>query len=227
MTYDKLQHALPAGTWTWQPARSGCGHASSLPAASTRCSSTRPARCRWPTSWRLPAPPGTSSWWAIRSSSPSPATRPTRRERVSRHWSTSSAATRRCRRRGAALDQTWRMHPRLCQFTSEVFYDGKLTGVDGLERQTILGARRCRGRACASSRCRMRGTPTPPRKKPPGRPAGLRSPRPAVAGPHGDVLALGPAQILVVTPYNAQIRAIRDALRRCRVPRRGPGRDRR
>ena len=25
---------------------------------------------------------------------------------------------------GLLLDQTWRMHPRLCQYTSETFYDG-------------------------------------------------------------------------------------------------------
>ena len=31
------------------------------------------------------------------------------------------------------------MHLRLCRFTSETFYDGKLTYADGLERQEILG----------------------------------------------------------------------------------------
>ena len=31
------------------------------------------------------------------------------------------------------------MHPQLCQFTSEVFYDGKLTSAPGLENQQILG----------------------------------------------------------------------------------------
>jgi hypothetical protein len=30
------------------------------------------------------------------------------------------------------------MHPDLGRYTSEVFYDGKLPGVDGLERQEIL-----------------------------------------------------------------------------------------
>src|SRR5215469_14962961 len=33
-----------------------------------------------------------------------------------------------------------RIHRDLCRFTSETFYDGKLTGVDGLELQEILGA---------------------------------------------------------------------------------------
>ena len=40
---------------------------------------------------------------------------------------------------GLLLDQTWRMHPELCRYTSEVFYDGKLTWVDGLDNQEILG----------------------------------------------------------------------------------------
>ena len=41
---------------------------------------------------------------------------------------------------GLLLDQTYRMHPDLCRYTSEVFYDGKLHGVGGLGRQEILGA---------------------------------------------------------------------------------------
>ncbi|MGH3226331.1 MAG: TM0106 family RecB-like putative nuclease, partial [Streptosporangiaceae bacterium] len=40
---------------------------------------------------------------------------------------------------GLLLDQTYRMHPELCAYTSEVFYDGKLHGVEGLELQEILG----------------------------------------------------------------------------------------
>jgi hypothetical protein len=30
---------------------------------------------------------------------------------------------------GLLLDQTWRMHPDLCRYTSAAFYDGKLGGV--------------------------------------------------------------------------------------------------
>src|SRR5580693_293628 len=40
---------------------------------------------------------------------------------------------------GLLLNQTYRMHPDLCRYTSEVFYDGKLHGVDGLGQQEILG----------------------------------------------------------------------------------------
>ncbi len=30
---------------------------------------------------------------------------------------------------GLLIDKTWRMHPDLCRFTSETFYDGKLTAM--------------------------------------------------------------------------------------------------
>ena len=42
--------------------------------------------------------------------------------------------------RGLFLDETWRLHPAICAYTSEVFYDGKLRSRDGLEKQVIKGA---------------------------------------------------------------------------------------
>jgi len=41
--------------------------------------------------------------------------------------------------KGLFLPKTWRMHPKLCAFTSEVFYEGLLTSRDGLENQKIEG----------------------------------------------------------------------------------------
>jgi uncharacterized protein len=41
--------------------------------------------------------------------------------------------------RGLFLEKTWRLHPQLCQFTSEVFYEGRLNSRDGLELQRIEG----------------------------------------------------------------------------------------
>jgi uncharacterized protein len=40
---------------------------------------------------------------------------------------------------GLFLDRTWRLHPRLCEFTSELFYEGRLRSREGLERQRIEG----------------------------------------------------------------------------------------
>lgn len=39
--------------------------------------------------------------------------------------------------RGLFLEETWRLHPNICAFTSEVFYDGRLRPREGLENQCI------------------------------------------------------------------------------------------
>jgi predicted RecB family nuclease len=114
---------------------------------------------------------------------------------------------------GLLIDRTRRMHPHLCRFTSEVFYDGKLTGVEGLERQQILGQSVAAGSG-------LRVVPVPHEGN------ANSSPEEAavVARLIGDLLGcewqsadgarrpVTPGDVLVVTPYNAQIRAIQDAL---------------
>jgi uncharacterized protein len=121
---------------------------------------------------------------------------------------------------GLLIDKTWRMHPELCRFTSDTFYDGKLTGVEGLELQEILA-------------------------EPPLSGAGLRvievphegntnaSPEEAAAvadlvrtllgrqwrNASGDLAPIGVEQIMVVNPYNAQIRAIQSAAATAGLPR--------
>ena len=120
---------------------------------------------------------------------------------------------------GLLIDRTWRMHPTLCRYTSEVFYDGKLTGVDGLERQEILGDRPTRG-----SGLRILEVPHEGNANASPEEAGqvARLVRDLLGrGWHdrrGERLPLGPDQILIVTPYNAQIRAIQDALARAGCP---------
>src|SRR6476620_3071729 len=41
--------------------------------------------------------------------------------------------------KGLFLERTWRLHPKLCEFTSEVFYEGRLFSREGLENQRIEG----------------------------------------------------------------------------------------
>jgi uncharacterized protein len=43
------------------------------------------------------------------------------------------------RDKGLFLEQTWRLHPAICAYTSELFYDGKLRSRNGLEQQVIKG----------------------------------------------------------------------------------------
>lgn len=42
--------------------------------------------------------------------------------------------------RGLFLGVTWRLHPDICAFTSEIYYDGRLASRPGLELQRIAGA---------------------------------------------------------------------------------------
>jgi len=42
--------------------------------------------------------------------------------------------------KGLFLEETWRLHPEICAYTSELFYDGKLHSKRGLEQQVVKGA---------------------------------------------------------------------------------------
>ena len=42
--------------------------------------------------------------------------------------------------RGVFLDHTWRMHPDICAFTTEQFYEGRLRARSELRRQTVVGS---------------------------------------------------------------------------------------
>jgi uncharacterized protein len=120
---------------------------------------------------------------------------------------------------GLLLDETWRMHPQLCQFTSEVFYEGKLASAAGLENQEILGD-------LPSSGAGLGILPVPHQGNTSASPEEARQVARLIRGlagrqwhdRHGDTLTLGPEQILVVTPYNVQIRVIQDALAEAGCP---------
>lgn len=47
--------------------------------------------------------------------------------------------------RGLFLEETWRLHPEICAFTSELFYAGRLHALDGLGAQRIGGNTRLSG----------------------------------------------------------------------------------
>lgn len=47
--------------------------------------------------------------------------------------------------RGLFLAETWRLHPKICAFTSEMFYESRLQPIKGLELQEIRSQGRIRG----------------------------------------------------------------------------------
>jgi uncharacterized protein len=113
---------------------------------------------------------------------------------------------------GLLLDRTWRMHPDLCRFTSAVFYDGKLHGVDGLGRQEIVGS----GLAGAGLRVvevphQGNANASPEEAAEVARLAGQLTAC-SWRDKDGVEQPVGTGDILIVTPYNAQIRAIQSAL---------------
>jgi uncharacterized protein len=114
---------------------------------------------------------------------------------------------------GLMLDQTYRMHPDLCRYTSEVFYDGKLQGADELGRQEILGEGPFSGSGLRVVAVSHEGNSnaSPEEAEEVARLAAM------LAGcswrdRDDAVRPIGRDGVLVVTPYNAQIRAIQDAL---------------
>jgi predicted RecB family nuclease len=114
---------------------------------------------------------------------------------------------------GLLLDRTWRMHPDLCRFTSEAFYDGKLLGVAGLGNQEILGEPPLSGSGLRVVEVPHQGNTnaSPEEASEVARLAGRLAAR-GWRDKDGTERLIGPAGILIVTPYNAQIRAIRHAL---------------
>jgi uncharacterized protein len=123
---------------------------------------------------------------------------------------------------GLFLDQTRRMHPSICHFISEVVYEGKLSGIPGLEHQVVSPLVPQEGVPSGEqlSGAGIRWLPTVHK--------GNRTSSVEEAGRIAVAVAallggtwtdakdvehlLGPEDILVVTPYNAHIAALRGCL---------------
>jgi len=114
---------------------------------------------------------------------------------------------------GVFLERTWRMHPDVCRFVSGAMYDGRLRPVEGGERQAIaspglagagvrlLEVQHTENRQCSSEEA-DRIAEEVGRLLDGGRFTDVR----------GEERALTLADILVVAPFNAQVRYLRDRL---------------
>jgi len=105
------------------------------------------------------------------------------------------------------------MHPDLCRYTSEVFYDGRLHGADGLGRQEILGEAPWTGSGLRVVEVPHQGnTNASPEEACEVARLAARFAGCSWRDRFGAVRPVGCDGILIVTPYNAQIRAIQAAL---------------
>ena len=128
--------------------------------------------------------------------------------------------------RGLFLEHTWRLHPRICEFTSELFYAGMLVARDGLERQALappFGGAGLFGGAGPPPALLGSGLRFVPVSHV-GRSARSEEEAVVVADLLGLLLGaewtdatgrrrtIDWTDLLVIAPYNAQVRAIRDLL---------------
>jgi len=122
--------------------------------------------------------------------------------------------------RGLFLEETWRLHPAICAFTSELFYEGRLRPHPGLEMQEIRSTGRISGTG-------LRFLPVTHEGNQSSSPEEADQVRDLVA----DILSSGAswvdskgieqavtlADILVIAPYNAQVFELQDRLPGARV----------
>ncbi|HEV7672495.1 MAG TPA: TM0106 family RecB-like putative nuclease [Thermoanaerobaculia bacterium] len=116
---------------------------------------------------------------------------------------------------GLFLDRTWRLHPAICKFTSEQFYDGRLHSLPGLERQALHAPPSCDRSGLFFLPVEHQGNQSYSEKE-----------ADAVTGlvkfwfeagaewtdREGARALLTPEDVLVVVPYNAQISRLQDRL---------------
>ncbi|MEZ5332694.1 MAG: TM0106 family RecB-like putative nuclease [Thermoanaerobaculia bacterium] len=120
----------------------------------------------------------------------------------------------------AVPGETWRFHPELCAFTSELFYDRWLHPVPGLERQ-VSRRSGALGGWVARPAGRARGQPVlQPRRglrRWPGPVEGLTDGTTTWTDRDGAERPVGLEETLVVAPYNDQVDAARAPASRARA----------
>jgi uncharacterized protein len=125
---------------------------------------------------------------------------------------------------GLFLDRTWRLHPKLCAFTSKVYYEGRLEAVPELDLQAIDGPTPFAGAGPYLVEVLHEGNQATAPEEVEAVARIVRSLlapgvrwRPA----SGAARDLEPDDILVVAPYNAQVAALRRRLQDLKVHRVG------
>jgi uncharacterized protein len=116
--------------------------------------------------------------------------------------------------RGLFLANSWRMHPNICGFVSELSYDGRLVSAPGCDLQRVSSS--------GLSGAGLRYLPIDHRNNSQQSPEEAESiaweidrlldGTATVTDRHGKTAPLTPADILVVAPYNMQVRCLRDTL---------------
>jgi predicted RecB family nuclease len=115
--------------------------------------------------------------------------------------------------RGMFIDQTWRMHPDVCRFVSEVVYEGRLTSVAECARQRLAAPGALSGTGVRFVPVAHAGNTRRSSEEAAAIAALVRDlVRGEWTDAEGRTRPLGEQDIMVVAPYNAQVRCLRTAL---------------
>lgn len=121
---------------------------------------------------------------------------------------------------GLFLEQTWRLHPEICAFDSELFYDNKLTSVGGCEQQQITSIGRINGsglRYMPVSHTGNKSSSIEEAEAVKKTVETLLANETSWTDRDGASHALTLEDIVVITPYNAQVFEIQQRLPGARV----------
>jgi uncharacterized protein len=116
--------------------------------------------------------------------------------------------------KGLFLGVTRRLHPAICRFTSEIFYEGRLTSLPGLERQVISGGTPFNGAGLFYLPVEHKGN----QNKSPEEISAIVSivekllAKGRWTNEKGETRSLQKQDILIVAPFNAQVSALREKL---------------
>jgi predicted RecB family nuclease len=127
--------------------------------------------------------------------------------------------------RGLFLHQTRRLHPDICQFTAEAFYEDRLTSFPGLERQAVLAPVGSAAAAFGSAGLvylpvEHDGNQSRAAEEVDAIAAvveALTADGVTYRNAAGDETPLTRADLMIVAPYNAQVTALAERLRDVRV----------
>ena len=118
--------------------------------------------------------------------------------------------------KGLFLEQTWRLHPEICGFTSRQFYEGQLNSREGMERQAVEGPTKYRGAGLRVEEVDHEGNQgTSPEEVERVAEVVAELTREGVTwrDADGNVKPVRLEDILVVAPYNAQVAELQLKLR--------------
>ena len=117
--------------------------------------------------------------------------------------------------RGLFLDQTWRLSPEICAFTSELYYGGRLVSRDGLEAQVVRGPTALAGSGLRFVPVEHFGNTnesTEEVEAVAGLVSELLSGNWSWVDEQAEESVVTLSDLLIVAPYNAQVALLREAL---------------